>query len=69
MNSFASIEGLCNAVEAPAAKEESNIRCVILFDNEEVGFRLEYGCGKRADEAGRQRIAPRSGEQPSALIC
>lgn len=36
MDSFASIEGLCNAVEVPAAKEENNIRCVILFDNEEV---------------------------------
>ena len=37
---FASIEGLCAAAEAEqtsdSASSETNVRCVILFDNEEV---------------------------------
>lgn len=47
MTCFASIEGICNAVEAEAAtgkaSEEENIRCVILFDNEEVGSVSNHG--------------------------
>lgn len=38
--SFASIEGLCGAIQsqssANALSSDNNIRCVILFDNEEV---------------------------------
>lgn len=36
MTCFASIEGLIGAVNSPDADKETNIRCVILFDNEEV---------------------------------
>ncbi|ORY28484.1 aminopeptidase [Naematelia encephala] len=48
MTSFCSIEGLCQAVEAesgPGARDnaETNIRCVILFDNEEVGSISHHG--------------------------
>jgi len=34
--SHCSIQGLCDAVQAESADKEENIRCVILFDNEEV---------------------------------
>lgn len=45
MTSFASVEGICAAVEAEGAKpsEETNARCVILFDNEEVGSVSHHG--------------------------
>lgn len=46
MTCFASIEGICEAVEAEAASgtsKEENIRCVILFDNEEVGSVSNHG--------------------------
>nr|ODN93997.1 aspartyl aminopeptidase [Cryptococcus depauperatus CBS 7841] len=37
MTSFSTIEALIEAVSLPDAQDEPNIRCVILFDNEEVG--------------------------------
>lgn len=44
MTSFASVEGLCAAVEGETAKsDEPNVRCVILFDNEEVGSVSHHG--------------------------
>lgn len=41
--SFCTIEALCEAVKASNAEDESNIRCVILFDNEEVGSVSHHG--------------------------
>ncbi|KAL7423136.1 hypothetical protein Q5752_002436 [Cryptotrichosporon argae] len=46
MTSFASIEGLAQAVEAEGAVGHSStpsVRCVILFDNEEVGSVSHHG--------------------------
>jgi aspartyl aminopeptidase len=47
MTSYCTIEGLCDAVEAETASgkpsAEENIRCVILFDNEEVGSVSHHG--------------------------
>jgi len=34
--SFSSIDGLCQAVEDGEGSSSSDIRCVMLFDNEEV---------------------------------
>ncbi|WRT67766.1 uncharacterized protein IL334_004739 [Kwoniella shivajii] len=41
MTSFCSIEGLCEAVDSSSS--DNNIRCVILFDNEEVGSVSHHG--------------------------
>ncbi|KAK4689537.1 aspartyl aminopeptidase, partial [Tremellales sp. Uapishka_1] len=41
MTSFSSIEGLCAAVDAEV--DDSHVRCVILFDNEEVGSVSHHG--------------------------
>ncbi|WVW84681.1 hypothetical protein I302_106715 [Kwoniella bestiolae CBS 10118] len=40
MTSFCSIEGLCEAAESSS---DSTVRCVILFDNEEVGSVSHHG--------------------------
>ncbi|WVF69191.1 hypothetical protein IAT40_003966 [Kwoniella sp. CBS 6097] len=44
MTSFCSIEGLCDAVDSiDASNTDDSIRCVILFDNEEVGSVSHHG--------------------------
>ncbi|WVR06333.1 hypothetical protein IAU60_003364 [Kwoniella sp. DSM 27419] len=43
MTSFCSIEGLCENVEHAKSSDEDSIRCVILFDNEEVGSVSHHG--------------------------
>jgi len=58
MTCFASIEGLCEAAEeAQATSIEPNIRCVILFDNEEVGSLSHQGAESSLLPAFAEMIA------------
>ncbi|KAI9632008.1 aminopeptidase [Dioszegia hungarica] len=56
MTCFASIEGLIGAVNSPDADKETNIRCVILFDNEEVGSVSHHGAESNLLPAFVQRM-------------
>ncbi|WVQ82981.1 hypothetical protein IAT38_005119 [Cryptococcus sp. DSM 104549] len=56
MTSFSTIEALCEAVDAPNAAAETNIRCVILFDNEEVGSVSHHGAESNLLPAFVERI-------------
>lgn len=54
--SFCTIEALCEAVKTSNAGEESDIRCVILFDNEEVGSVSHHGAESNLLPAFVERI-------------
>ncbi|KIR29834.1 aspartyl aminopeptidase [Cryptococcus deuterogattii LA55] len=56
MTSFCTIEALCEAVKTSNAEDESNIRCVILFDNEEVGSVSHHGAESNLLPAFVERI-------------
>ncbi|ODN81683.1 hypothetical protein L202_02080 [Cryptococcus amylolentus CBS 6039] len=57
MTSFSTIEALCEAVQSANAADETNIRAVVLFDNEEVGSVSHHGAESNILPAFVERIA------------
>ncbi|KAJ1735681.1 hypothetical protein LPJ72_001765 [Coemansia sp. Benny D160-2] len=55
-SSYCAIEGLINSLSGDSAKEDTHIRMVALFDNEEVGSTSAYGANSALIESALRRI-------------